>query len=624
MPWSKVRFQPGIVKDVTRYSADGAWVDGSLVRFRNGFPERWAGWVRYLSGTILDGVCRSINRWSTLIGFVYNGLGTNSRFYVSSDDVIYDVTPIARTVVRANPFTTALGSTRVVVTDTAHGVFPNNDVIFSGASAVGGVPAGDLNILHTVTEYIDDDHYAIQVATAATSAATGGGAAVTMQYLFMAGTVNQVFGGGWGAGGWGEEEWGGTAEGGGDAMGTWTQDNWGEDLVACAFDGPIFYWDATNPANRMINIRDLPGADGNAPTQARFIAISHRDRHLIAFGVGEEFGGAEYAPMTIRWCSQEDIFNWNEADLAGTAGSLPLSRGSRFIAVEATQREFLVWTDTSLFSLQFVGAPDVYIAEIVADSADIAGQNAAQTFGTVTYWLGRSGFYVYDGRVQKMPCPVWEYVQGNINWEQANKVFAASHRGEDEVIWYYPSNAGTENDVYVAYDVVNNAWTTGTLARTAWLDMDFQYQPLAASPTGMLFYHEVGMDDGSQNPLLPISAFIESAPFELSSEGSYDKGDRFMFIRRILPDVTFRENDGVNVPRMNMVLKTMDKPGGGFKSSSSSQVSQTVIIPVEEFTDDVFVRLRGRSLTIRLESTTLGSLWRIGTPRFDFRPDGQR
>lgn len=623
MPWSKVRFQPGVVKDITRYSADGAWVDGSLVRFRNGFPERWGGWVRYLSSTILEGKCRSINRWSTLVGFVYTGFGTNSRFYVASDDAIYDVTPIGRSVTRANPFTTTLSSTRVVVTDTAHGVFPGAKVIFSGASAVGGVPAGDFNILQTVTEYIDDNSYAIQVATAATSGATGGGATVLMQYLFQAGSESQVFGGGWGSGSWGEEEWGGSGVVG-DSMGTWTQDNWGEDLAACAFDGPIFYWDADFPSNRMIDIRSLPGADGNAPTIARFIAISHRDRHLIAFGVGEEFSGSVYAPMTIRWCSQEDILNWNEADPAGTAGSLPLSRGSRFVAIEPTQREILVWSDTSLYSLQFVGAPDVYIAEIVADSADIAGQNAAQTFGTATYWMGRSGFYVYDGRVQKMPCPVWEFVQNDINWEQGNKVFAASNRVMDEIVWYYPSSAGVENDKYVAYDVVNNAWTTGILARTAWLDMDFQYQPLATSPNGMMFYHEVGMDDGSQNPSIAIPSFIESAPFELSSEGSYDKGDRFIFIRRILPDVTFVGNDGVNTPTMNIVLKTMDKPGGGFISSSSSQVLQTAIIPVEEFTDDVFLRLRGRSLTIRLESTALGSQWRIGTPRFDFRSDGQR
>jgi hypothetical protein len=374
----------------------------------------------------------------------------------------------------------------------------------------------------------------------------------------------------------------------------------------------------------MVDILDLPGADGNAPTYARFITVSHRDRHLIAFGVGEEFGGSTYAPMTIRWCSQENILNWDEADTAGTAGSIPLSRGSRFMAIEPTQREILVWSDTSLYSLQFVGAPDVYVAEILSESSDIAGQNAAQSIGTSTYWMGRSGFYLYDGRVQKIPCPVWEYVRTSLNWEQGNKVYCGTNRAMDEVIWFYSSTDGIENDRYVALDVLNGTWSTGSLGRTAWLDMDFQYQPLAVSSDNKMFFHETGMDDGSENPPIAISAYVESAPFELSSEGSYDKGDRMMFIRRILPDVTFIDNDGVNTPRMNIVLKTMDKPGGGFKTTSSSQVSQTAIIPVEEFTDDAHVRLRGRSMTIRLESDQLGSQWRIGTPRFDFRSDGQR
>lgn len=623
MPWSKLRFQPGIVKDVTRYSADGTWVDGSLVRFRNGYPERWGGWVRYLEDTELVGKCRSLHRWAVLIGFIYVGIGTNRRFYVASDDVITDVTPIASTAVVNNPFATTIGSTRVVVTDTAHGQFANNEVIFSGASAVGGVPAADFNQQHFVTEYISDNTYAIEVDTAATSTVAAGGGSVTMNYLFAAGSEDQLFGGGWGSGTWGESEWGGSGDGA-DVMGTWTQDNWGEDLVACAFDGPIFYWDATTPTARMVNIRALPGADGNAPTYARFITVSHRDRHLIAFGVGEEFGGSTYAPMTIRWCSQENILNWDEADTAGTAGSIPLSRGSRFMAIEPTQREILVWSDTSLYSLQFVGAPDVYVAEILSESSDIAGQNAAQSIGTSTYWMGRSGFYLYDGRVQKIPCPVWEYLQNGVNWAQGNKVYCGTNRTMDEVIWFYPSTDGIENDRYVSLDILNGTWATGILGRTAWLDMDFQYQPLAASSDNKMFFHETGMDDGSENPPIAISAYVESAPFELSSEGSYDKGDRMMFIRRILPDVTFIDNDGVNTPRMNIVLKTMDKPGGGFKTTSSSQVSQTAIIPVEEFTDDAHVRLRGRSLTIRLESDQLGSQWRIGTPRFDFRSDGQR
>lgn len=601
-------------------------MDSNLVRFRDGMPERWAGWVRYLSSTTLVGVCRSLNRWSTLNSFVWTGIGTNMRFYVASDDLIYDVTPIRASVTLADPLATTISTSRIVVADVAHGAWPGDQIIISGAADTGGIVAARLNTSHIVTEYIDDDHYAIDVGlpAATSTVAAGGGATVTIQYVFTAGGTSQSFGGGWGSGAWGEEEWGGTVIGGYDKMGAWSQDNWGEDLVACAFDGPIFYWDATNPTNRMIDIRDLPGADGNAPEYARFIAVSHRDRHLLAFGPSNEFGGTTYAPMTVRWCSQEDIFNWDESDLEGSAGSIPLSRGSRFIAVESTQREFLVWSDTTLYSLQFVGAPDVYVADILSDSADIAGMNAAQTFGTTTFWMGRSGFYVYDGRVTKMPCPVWNAVSSNLNLQQLNKVYAGTNRSRDEVIWFYPSAASDENDSYVAYDIVNDAWTVGTLCRTAWIDMDFQYPPLAADATGKLYYHETGSEDGSQDPPVPLDAFLESAPFELSSEGSYDKGDRFIFLRRILPDVYFTTQNSLPAPEMRIVIKMMDKPGGGFTSSGSGNVTGNTTLTVQEFTEEIDLRLRGRSMTIRLESDTPNSMWRMGVCRFDIRTDGQR
>lgn len=620
MPWSRLNFKSGITKDVTRYGAEGTWVDGSLVRFRNGFPERWGGWVRYFESFTMLGVCRSIKRWAILNGFIYTGLGTNRRFYVVSDDLSYDVSPIKSTAPLTNPFATTIGSPIVTVTDTAHGALSGQGILISGGSAVGGLTLAGA---YDITSYINEDTYTITASSNATSTATGGGS-VSIAYIYEAGGVNQAYGGGWGTDTWGQNDWGGSSSITDDNIGLWSQDNWGEDLVACIYDGPIFYWFASTPTTRMIGIRQLPGADGFAPSTARFVVVSHKDRHLLAFGVGEEFMGSAYAPMTVRWCSQEDIYNWNEADETGTAGSLPLSRGSRFLAIQPTQAEILAWSDTSLYSLQFVGAPDVYIANIVSEQSDIAGMNAATVFNTNVFWMGRSGFYVYDGRVQKVPSTVWDYVFRHVNWTQNNKIYGCSNKTFDEVVWYYPSIGSLENDSYVCLNVSTGEWTIGTLSRTAWLDADFQYQPLATTADGKLYFHEVGADDGSQNPPIPITAFIESAPIELSSEGTYDKGDRFAFMRRVLPDVTFLLNDGINTPTMNMVVKTMDKPGGGFNSTTSSQVSQTVILPVEEFTTECHVRLRGRSITIRYESNTRGSLWRIGQPRFDLRSDGQR
>lgn len=621
MSWSKLAFSPGIVKDVTRYASDGTWVDGSLVRFINGKPERWAGWVRYLEALTMDGKCRSIGRWSALSGYVWTGLGTSHRFYVASDDLYYDVSPIGEVVVLNNPFATTVGSPLVVVTHASHGHLVGDILLISGASAVGGLT---LNGEYTVTSYIDENSYRITASSNASSTATGGGAAVTISYIRSAGGDNQSTGGGWGSGAWGaDQEWG-SASPTADNLGVWTQSNWGEDLVACIMDGPIYYWDATNPSGRMVDILDLPLADGLAPQSARFIAVSHRDRHLLAFGPSHEFGGTDPAPMTVRWCSQEDIYNWNEADETGTAGSIPLSRGSKFVAICATQTELLAWSDAAMYSLQFVGAPDVYVSNIISNSAEIAGSLACVASNTTVYWMGRSGFYLYDGRVQTIPSTVWQYVESNMNWTQAGKIFASLNKSYDEIIWYYPSINSMENDSYVSFNTASGDWTIGLLGRTAWLDASFQYPPLGAGADNKLYFHETGNDDGSQIPPGPINAYIESAPFELSSEGAYSKGDRFAFMRRILPDVTFLDPDGVNTPSMNMVIKTMDKPGGGFKSASSSQVQQTAIIPVEEFTDDCHVRLRGRSVTIRYESSTLGTRWRIGQPRFDIRSDGQR
>jgi len=625
LSWTKVLLSPGVVKDVTRYGAAGTWVDSNLVRFRDGFPERWRGWERFLSDTTLDGICRSLHRWALLSGYVYTGIGTNSRFYVAEAAAITDVTPLRRDVTVSGAIATTNGSARIVITDAGHGAIPGNFVVMSGATAVGGLTTGQLNVEHTVTEYIDTNTFAVVVSgAAATSTTSGGGAAIALEYLFSAGSEDQSYGGGWGSGGWGAGPWGGAI--GADVMGVWSQSNWGEDLVACAYDGPIFYWDASFPGNRMVDILDLAGADGNAPEYARFIAVSHRDRHLLAFGPSNEYGGSEYAPMTVRWCSQENILNWNEADLQGTAGSIPLSRGSTFLAITQTSREFLVWTDAALYSLQFVGAPDVYIAEIVSDSTDIAGINAAHAFGNNVFWMGRSGFYVYDGRVSKLACTVWNFLLSDINNQQLNKVFCATNRSQNEVIWFYQSNDADENDKYIAYDIVQNAWTVGTLSRTAWLDMNFQYAPFAVSGDGKMLFHETGNDDGEQDPAVAISAYVESAPFELSSEGSFDKGDKFIFIRRILPDVTFIDYDGVNVPEMTITLKMMDKPGGGFKTTGNGDVQENVLVITgpEEFTDDLHVRLRGRSVTVRFESDTLGSLWRIGLPRFDIRTDDQR
>lgn len=623
----QLKFAPGINREGTRYTANPQWFDASLVRFRDGMPEMWSGWVRTFDGLEMYGRCRSLHRFSSLNGRRWVGIGTSKKFYAVSDDAVYDITPLrAEVTLGTNPIATTDGSNVVVISHTAHGAFPGDVVIISGATATGGIGTGQLNAEHIISGYIDDDSYEITVTSNATSTTTGGGSSVDADYLFHAGSNDQINSGGWGAYGWGVEVWGGDPSlGSGGRLGVWSQDNWGEDLVACPAGGPIFYWDVTTPSGRMVDILDLASADGYAPSQAEFIAISHRDRHLLAFG-GTGWNSSTVEPMTVRWCSQENILDWDESATDNTAGSLPLSRGSKFIARVATQQEIIAWTDQAMYSLRYVGAPYIYGADVIADFSDIVGLNAAAVHNSSVFWFGRSGFYAYSGRVEKMKCDVWDYVRNNINMEQGEKVFASTNRQYNEIIWFYPSVGGDgECDSYVTYDTVQGAWNIGQLPRTAWMDMDALNNPLAASVDDFMYTHDFGAEDGSQSPAVALNAYIESGPIELSSEGSFDKGDKFMFIRRILPDITFRDySDGVNTPKVDFTLKMMDKPGGGFTSEGSGTTARTLQATVEEFTTELHVRLRGRSMSLRLDNPTKGSKWRMGTPRIDVRTDGQR
>jgi hypothetical protein len=639
MSWTSLKISPGLVRSTTRYATAGTWFDGSLVRFRDGFPEKWEGWQDSIPGFVMQGIVRSLHRHSDLAGFTWVSAGSSKRFYMITADNQHDVTPYdplsPTPIVSANSLSTTNGSNTVRVTHVNHLHFPGDSVEIAGAASVGGISNAYLNGVHEIVGYVDSDHYTVNIFNAgvpvnATSTVTNsGGGGITIQYIFHAGTDDYIAGGGWGSLAWNEEEWGGDADdiaaGLADQMGIWSQDNWGEDLVACAMSGPIFLWDATVPTNKMVSILNLPGADGNAPTEAQFIIVSHRDRHLLAFGASVYAGGGLVEPMTFRWCSQENLLNWNEADLAGTAGSLPLSNGSKFIAGIATAREILAWTDQALYSIQFIGAPLMFSAELLDRWSDIAGMKAVCTFNGIVYWMGRGGFYAYSGRTEKLPCPIWNYISARLNHDQFAKVYASSNQNFNEVIWFYPSVDSPEIDSYATLNVTDGVWTFGDLSRTAWLDLDALHGVIAVSAEARLYEHDLGADDGSTNPATPIPAFIESGPIELSSEGTFDKGDRMMFVRRVLPDVTFRMTETASTaPSMNLVFKMQDKPGGGFGDSSSSPVQRIATVPIEEFTEECYVRLRGRSLTFRAESNSLGTNWRLGMTRIDARTDGQR
>lgn len=627
MSWTGIRFTPGIVKDRTRYATENYWYDSSLVRFRNGLPESWKGWDKFHADT-LDGIARSFYRHADNSGLDWLSVGTNRRFYVYDQDTRYEVTPIRlQATLSTDPIAVTNTLSTVVITHTAHGAFTGDSVILSGATGpIGGLAASVFNTEHTLT-YLTDNTYRITVSGTSNATTTGGGASVVAKYIMHAGSEDQIYGGGWGALGWGDEEWGGdpTASAA-SRMGIWSIDNWGEDVVACASGGKIYYWDRTSPSNRMVALRDLASADGNAPERAEFILTSHKDRHLIAFGC-DAWSTEVITPMLIRWCDQEDILKWDESSLTETSGSLLAAHGSRFVAAIKARDEIVFWSDTTMYALQYIGGDLIFAMEVLAQNTDIAGMKAGEYYNDVVYWMGRTGFYRYTGRVEKLPCPVWDWVERRINKSQITKVFCVTNKSYDEVIWFYPSSSGLENDSYVAYNVADNAWTVGTLARTAWLDSDTLSNPIAFDPNNRLIAeHEVGYYNAIDDE--GLNAYIESGPVELSVEGGFDKGDRFVFIRKIIPDITFMGIDTPGyTPQANFTLKMMDRPGGGFDTKTDGATSSrtsAASATVEEFTDEINVRLRGRAFVMRVESTTKGTQWRVGVPRLDVRTDGQR
>jgi len=615
MPLQKVRLAPGVNRENTRYTNEGRWYECDKIRFRQGSPEKIGGWTRISADTYL-GVCRSLWNWVTLGSQNLIGVGTNLKFYLNQGGSYYDVTPLRDTETLTNPFSTTSGSPLVDVTDAAGGYIDGDFVTFSGATAVGGLTLnGEYQISYSV-----GTTYTIDAGTPASSTATGGGT-VTAAYQINVGPAFTVPLTGWGSSSWGSGTWGvGTSST--DALRLWSQANFGEDLVFGPRGGQIYYWDATGGlATRAVALSTLGGAS-NTPTVQNHILVSDISRFVFAFGCNE-LGTSIQDPMLIRWSDQEDAANWTPA-ATNQAGDLRLSRGSEIVTAAQSRQEVLVWTDSSLYSLQYVGAgAGVWAAQLVGENISIASQNAVAYANGVAYWMGKDKFYRYDGRAQPLPSDLRRFVFDNMNTSQYLQVTAGTNEAYHEVWWFYCSAGSTENDRYVVYNYVENVWYYGELGRTAWLDSGLRNYPLAATYQNNLVNHEEGNDDNTTGTPAAIHAFISSSPFDL------DNGDKFSFLWRVLPDVTFDGSD-VASPSMTMTLLPMVNAGSGYTSPASvggtdaATVTRTTTVPIEAFTGQVYVRVRGRQLAIKVESTALGVRWQLGNPRLDIRPDGRR
>ena len=624
MPLQKLQFRPGIVRDVTAYTNEGGWYSGDYVRFRNGVAESIGGWQKYSNNSFL-GTCRSLLNWVTLDGATYLSVGTNLKFYIEEGSVYNDVTPLRETAVLTNPFTTNTTVT-LTVTDVAHGCTLGDFVTFSGATAVGGVSATTLNAEHTVSRVVSDDVYEITLLTAATSSTTGGGT-VTAKYQINVGLDTQIGGNGWGAGPWSAGTWGTPRVlSAGNTLRLWGVDNFGEDLLFNVRNGGVYYWDKTTGFSvRALTLTDyLTGIgtpDATTPTLATQVMVSDRDRHVIAFG--SNYGSTTVQdPLSIRFSNQEmqadpiSGFVWTPT-ATNTAGELLLGAGTKIIRALETKREILVWTDVALFSMQFIGAPYTFGIQQIASNITSMGFNCFAAVDDAVMWMGMGKFYIFSGQTADLPCSVRDYVFTDLNISESDKVFASVNSQYNEVTWFYPTADSSENNAYVTYNYVERAWTFGTLARTAWTDRGVNPYPIAASPDNYLYNHEYGTDNGSTTPSTSINAYIQSAPFDIG------EGDSFMFIKKVIPDVSFINSTSTN-PVVSMTLKMQNFPGANFSQTDSESVYQTATSPIEQFTEQVYVRLRGRQASFKIESDQLGTRWSLGSPRIEIQPDGRR
>ena len=624
----KILFRPGVSRENTRYASEtigpvnsptqtvGGWYECDKVRFRAGTPEKIGGWIPTTLNTFL-GKCRALWAWATLDGTKLVSVGTNLKYYIMRGNAYYDITPVRVTVSLTNPFTATNLSNVITVSATAHGCVTGTFVTFSGATGLGGnITAAVLNREYQIT-VIDVNTYTFVATATANTSDTGNGGTVSAAYQYNVGPEFQVPLTGWGAGLWGYGTWGnGLAAS--SSMRQWSQSNFGENLIFGYRGGPIFYWQ-----NSLgVGTRASTLTTGDTPSVQNFLMVSDASRFILAFGVND-YGSFAQDPMLIRWSDQESTTNWTPS-ATNQAGSLRLSHGSQIISAMQTRQEILVWTDSSLYSLQYLGPPVVWGSQILGDNISILSENATAVASGVAYWMGVDKFYKYDGRVNTLRCDLRQYIYSDINLQQNQQVFSGTNEGFNEVWWFYCSANSTTIDKYVVYNYLEDVWYYGTMARTAWLDSGILDNPIATTYVNTMVNHEVGVDDNINGTPVAISANIQSSEFDI------DDGHNFGFIYRMLPDLTFRGSASSPTPQVTMTLIPLANSGSGYNvpqsegGSSSATVQRIATVPVEEFTGQVFIRVRGRQLVFKIESNQIGTTWQLGAPRIDIKSDGRR
>jgi hypothetical protein len=616
----KLTLKAGVNRENTRYTNENGYYVSNNVRFRQGTPEKIGGWTR-LSANYFLGVCRSLWNWVTLGGANYLGVGTNLKVYVEYGGTYNDITPLRTpaTTINNNPFA-GNGTTTVTVTDTAHGGTTGDFVTFSGAT---GTYATIFNAEFQIT-VLTADTYTITTSSVI-AAGSYGGASVVAAYQIQIGAAYSLPFTGWGAGTWGSGPWG---TGGGSstvAIRLWAQANFGEDLVFGYRGGALYYWDSSGGlGTRGVLVSSLGGAS-DVPLMQNYLMVSAINRFVFCFGTND-YGTATQNPMLLRWSDQESITNWTPA-ATNQAGSLLLSHGSKIVSAIQTRQEIVVITDSALYSLQYQGPPVIWSSQLLGDNISIASPNSVAIGSGVIYWMGVDKFYKYDGRLQTLRCDLRKFIFEDINLAQQDQFFASTNEGFNEVWFFYCSANATEIDRYVVYNYFENngegVWYYGEMSRTAWLDSGLRNNPMAATAVNNIVYHELGNDDNTTETSLPINSIIETTEFDI------DDGDHFGFVWRMLPDMTFVGSDAAS-PQVTMTLIPMQNSGSGYNDpisvggNTNATVVRSATVPIEEFTGQVYVRVRGRQMILKVENNQLGCAWQLGSPRIDIKQDGRR
>jgi hypothetical protein len=630
MPLQTLEFQPGIDKEGTDYSAKGGWVDGNLVRFRKGRVEKVGGWLKLGTNYYL-GTGRALHSWISLGGVRYLGLGTTLKYYIEEGDVYYDVTPIRTTTSAGDvTFSASDGSSTITVTDTAHGAVSNDFVTFSGAASLGGnVTATVLNQEYQISLVTGTNTYEItakdtsgSTVTANSSDSGNGGSSVVGAYQINVGLDTFVRSSGWGLGTWGSGGWGSaSAISAVNQLRLWTHDNFGENLIINPRGAGIYRWVENNGTSvRALELSGVSGAN-QVPTVGLQVITSETDRHLVVLGADPVSGSTRTGvvdPMLVAFSDQENELEF-EPTATNTAGSLRLSSGSFIVGGIKSRQEILIFTDTSLYSMNFIGPPLTFAINLINEGSGLLSPKSAVNAPNGVFYASKTGFYFYNGSVRRLPCSVQEYVFNDLDLGQAFKCHMGVNAEFSEIWFFYPSveDATGEISRYVIFNYEENHWSVGSLIRYAWLDAGIEDLPFATATTSSqqcVFQHENGFDD-NDSPMTGV--FIESADLDIGS------GDSFSFVKKIIPDMKFVNDPSFNnTPAMNIVLKQRNFPGQTLSTDSTTQVTTT-----STFSN---VRSRARQLVFRFESDDdntndqRGYKWRLGSTRIDIQPSGRR